>query len=160
MILFAKHLALMSLGLLLVPLLGRLYAQYAGAQRRFKRPGISPAVFFAQLIIALLVPLLAQGLFEWIGVRWFSLAAAGAVYGALFGDDQDFPLIPSVLWGVLGGLGAAYCFYGFPISSEARSLSVAVFAVAPLLAYRHVTINVRGRVGSGGLITPSRRILR
>jgi len=159
-ILFAKHLALMSLGLLIVPLLGRLYAQYAGAQRRFKRPGLSPAIFAAQLFIALLVPVIAQGLFAWVGVRWLALAVAGAVYGALFGDDQDFPLIPSVLWGILGGLGAAYSFYGFAISSEARSLSVALFAVAPLLAYRHVPVSGRGRVGSAGLITPSRRILR
>lgn len=150
----------MSLGLLVVPLLGRVYAQYAGAQRRFKRPGLSVPVVLAQLLIALMVPVLAQGLFAWLGVRWLALALAGGVYGALFGDDQDFPLIPSVLWGTLGGLGAAYSFYGFAISSEARSLSVAVFAVAPLLAYRHVSANVRGRVGSGGLITPSRRILR
>lgn len=160
MILYLKHLVFMSLALFTVPLIARSYARLAGSRRRFKRPGVTWAIVVAQFGIAIAVPLLAQGLFSWLGNRWLALTIAGALYGAMFGDDQDFPLIPSVAWGILGGLAAWYCYASLAISSEARALCVALFAVAPLLAYRPVAVSIRRQVGSGGVITPSRRILR
>ncbi|RYG22048.1 hypothetical protein EON82_17815 [bacterium] len=160
MILFAKHLAIMSLALLAVPILGRLMAGAFAKRSRIRRPGFSLLYFLTRLAVALLIPVLAQGAFALLGHRLIALALAGAVYGALFGDAQDFPPAPAVLWGALGGVAAAFLFGFYPPTSEARSLCVAVFAVAPLLAYRPLVATVRSRMGSSGLLMPSRRILR
>lgn len=160
MILYAKHLVLMSLALIAAPTLARLFAREAGARRRLRRPGLSVAFLASTLLLALLVPLVAQAAFALTGHRILSLALAGALYGAAFGNEEDFPRLWGALWGALGGVGAAISYTAFEPTAETRALCVAVFAVAPLLAYRSVAASARRRIGAGGVISPSRRVLR
>ena len=160
MILYEKHLVLMSLALFLVPLIGRIFAKMAAAKVRMQRPGVTWLFALSRLLLALVIPLLAQGAYQLWDVRWVALSLAGLAYGALFGDANDFPPIPAALWGAGAGAVAAYFFTFFDPSAEARALCVAVFAVAPLLAYRPMTSLVRRKLASYGLITPSRKLLR
>ena len=167
MILYAKHLVLMSLALLVVPLVGRVFARASGRRHRVLRPGLGLGFILSRLLLALVVPVLAQGAFAWLAAsydagwtRFAALAFAGAVYGALFGDDEDFPRLAGALWGALGGLGAAWLYASIPTSGEGRSLCVALFAAVPLLAYRPFGALARRRLSAGGLILPNRRVLR
>lgn len=160
MILYVKHLVLMSLALLAAPTLARLFAREAGARRRLRRPGLSAGFIVSRLLFALLVPLVAQAVFSFTGHRMLALALSGALYGATFGNEEDFPRLWGALWGALGGVGAAFAYATFGTNVETRALCVAVFAVAPLLAYRSAAASNRRRVGVGGLISPSRRVLR
>jgi hypothetical protein len=160
MILYEKHLAIMSLALFLIPFLARIVCRWIAKRQRIHRPGPTFRFILMRIVVAVLVPILAQGAFALLGARLPALAIAGAAYGALFGDLEDFPRTPAALWGALGGLAAGFIFGYYPPSMEARSLCVAVFAVAPLLAYRPLFFAARQRVGSAGLLTPSRRVLR
>lgn len=160
MIVYAKHLLLMSLPLFAVPVVGLLYARAAGRRHRLRRPGAGPGFLALRLLLALLVPLAAQAMFVALGRRYVALALAGALYGATFGHAEDFPRLPAAIWGALGGAGAAYLYLAFGPSTEASVLAAALFAVAPFLAYRPLSAAARRRIGSAGLISPSRRILR
>ena len=166
MILVLKHLVLMSLALLLVPIVALFLARAAARRQRIVRPGLSWPLAFLRLAVALVVPATAQGVFAategaWPdGARPLSLALAGALYGGLFGNADDFPLLPSLTWGALGGLASAWLYVVLPASGEGRALCVAVFAATPVLAYRPLVATVRNRLTSGGPILPHRRILR
>ena len=167
MILYAKHLALMSFALFLVPVAGRFFARAAGRAHRVLRPGMGAGFALSRLLLALVVPVLAQGAFAWLQsaydapwCRFAALALAGAAYGGLFGDEEDFPRLAGALWGALGGLGAAWLYASIPASGEGRALCVALFAAVPLLAYRPFGAMARRRLSAGGLIVPHRRVLR
>jgi len=167
-ILYTKHLLLMSLALLAVPIVGRVFARFSGRAHRVLRPGVGFVFVLSRLLLALAVPLLAQGAYAGLSAQWpneawnrlAALAFAGAVYGAFFGDEQDFPRFPGAIWGAFGGLGTALLYELIPSSSEGRALCVALFATVPLLAYRPFNHLVRRKLSSGGLISPNRRILR
>lgn len=166
MILYAKHLVLMSLALLAVPAAARVFARFAGRANRVVRPGVGLLFLLSRVGLALLVPVVAQALYAGLWGSWpdearyLALGLTGAAYGATFGDWEDYPPVAGAFWGALGGLGTALLYALLPPSGEARALCVALFAALPLLAYEPFSARARRRLSSHGMIVPSRRMLR